>query len=329
MADTPMSLADMIVPEVFYQYTQQYSTTLTDFWTSGIVADLSSLIGDLGGTTVHLPFFNKLAGDTVVVDDTQRLEIRKLTTGEDVAARLFRAFAYGGTDLAADLAGADPMQSIVQSVGTLWAENIQRDLIAVVSGAMSAASMASNVLDLTSAGGTPVTGAASVFDGEAMLDAKQKLGDHGKTLTGIAIHSATETLMQKQDLIDYVQDSQGGKPIPYYMGRRVIVTDEMPVSGSGSNAVFTSYLFGPGAIGYAEKPVKKPVGIDRDELEGMGLEFIATRRTYAIHPRGVKWKGTPVKSTPSNAELATGTNWERVVDPKLVRIVALKHRVAS
>lgn len=323
MADTPMSLSDMIVPEVFYRYTQQYSTVRTDFWSSGIVADLSGLIGDLGGTTVNLPFFNDLSGDTVVIDDDEDLEIRKLSTGMEVAARLFRAFAYGGTDLAADLAGADPMQSILTNVGGLWARNLQQDLLASVGGAMSAASMASNVYDIS---GT--AGAGGVFDGEFLLDGKQKLGDHGETLAGIAVHSATHTLMQKQDLIDYVADSQGGKMIPYYMGKRVIITDSMPTSGSGANTVYTSYLFGPGAIGYAEKPVKKPVGVDRDELKSMGMEFIAMRRTYALHPRGIKWKGTPAKSTASNAELATGTNWERVVDPKLVRIVALKHRNA-
>jgi hypothetical protein len=49
-----------------------------------------------------------------------------------------------------------------------------------------------------------------------------------------------------------------------------------------------------------------------------------------MHPRGVKWLGgTQAGVTPANSELATATNWQRVYDPKIVRIVAFKHMLAA
>ena len=48
-----------------------------------------------------------------------------------------------------------------------------------------------------------------------------------------------------------------------------------------------------------------------------------------MHPRGVKWIGTPVKSTPGNAELATPANWTRVWQPKNIRIVKFVHKLPA
>jgi hypothetical protein len=46
-----------------------------------------------------------------------------------------------------------------------------------------------------------------------------------------------------------------------------------------------------------------------------------------MHPRGIRWKGASTLSTPSNVELANAANWERVFDPKLIRIVQFKHKL--
>jgi hypothetical protein len=42
----------------------------------------------------------------------------------------------------------------------------------------------------------------------------------------------------------------------------------------------------------------------------------------------VKFKNSSVAgSSPTNAELGTGANWERVYEPKNVRIVQFKHKL--
>jgi len=43
----------------------------------------------------------------------------------------------------------------------------------------------------------------------------------------------------------------------------------------------------------------------------------------------VKWTEANVSGAfPTNAELADPDNWERVYEPKAIRIVAFKHKVA-
>ena len=92
--------------------------------------------------------------------------------------------------------------------------------------------------------------------------------------------------------------------------------------------VYTTYLFAKGSIGRGEgTPVSlTPTETDRDSLAGE--DFIINRRALVLHAMGVKWKGTPAGSTPSNAELATGTNWERVYEDKNIGLVAIKHQIA-
>jgi hypothetical protein len=72
-----------------------------------------------------------------------------------------------------------------------------------------------------------------------------------------------------------------------------------------------------------------PVEVERQALKGMGQEYIVQPRQWVMHPRGVKWVGSAAGPTPSNAELATATNWVRVYEAKQIRIVAFKHKLAA
>jgi hypothetical protein len=190
-------------------------------------------------------------------------------------------------------------------------------------GVFGAASMSGNVHDISA-----LSGALAVIDKNTFADAMFKLGDASGGLNAVAVHSATYQKLYKDDLLDTAKGADGAA-FATYQGKRVIVDDGMPVSGG----VYTSYLFGPGAIGHAEGAPKTPTETDRDSL--MGEDVLINRRHFVLHPRGVKWVGTAVVSTgdasaghPTRAELATGTNWVRVYDPKQIRLVAFKHKLA-
>jgi hypothetical protein len=320
---TPVRAADIIQPDFWHQYIVENSTALNNFWQSGIVADMSAMLGDaLNGASVHMPFWSDLYGSSEIVSDSVNLSVNKVTTSQDVAAKLIRAKVYGGSDLAADLAGSDPMTVIVSRFAEFWNRDLQDVLLAVVAGAtgaLAAEGTPVNTLDITGA-----TGAAAVFDGESFIDAKFRLGDHESDLAAVVVHSKTYALMQKQDLITFVAVSEQGRPIPTYMGKRVIVDDRMPNDGTN----FTTYLFAPGAIGYAEKAPKNPIEAWRDPLSGGGFEYIVQRRMFLLHPRGIKWIGSPALETASNAELATAGNWQRVYQPKNIKLVTFKHKLA-
>lgn len=320
MAQT--KLADMIVPEKFYAYVVQKTLEKSRLFQSGLIVDMTQqLIDELGGKLVNMPFFNDLTGEDEVVDDSDDIQIDGVSTGSDVAVKLYRARAYGGSDLAADLAGADPMDVIASNFGTWWARRFQTVLLSTLKGALSSTGMAGNTLDLTK-----LTNAdAQNFDADSFIDATHMLGDEEGTLRAVACHSDTLKAMKKADLIDTIKDSEGGDDINVYMGKTVIVDDSMPHDAG----VYTTYIFGPGAVGYGEKAPKNPVEADRDPLKGGGFDYIVQRRQFVLHPRGIKWIGNSAKATPSNAELATPANWERVVEPKAVRLVKFVHKIAA
>lgn len=325
---TETRLADMIVPTKFNKYVQVLSTQKSNLFQSGIITDLSSVIdAEIEGKTVNMPFFNDLDtnDEEQILDDTADLTVGKMTTGQDVAVKLLRGKAFGSSDLAADLSGADPIEAIANRFADWWNVRMQKALLSTLAGAMGAANMTGNVSDISA-----LTGGAEYFDADSFIDAAFLLGDEQGGLSAVSVHSLTLKAMVKADLIDFLPDSQGKLTIPTYLGKTVIVDDSMPVTGAGADRVFTTYIFGPGAIGFGERSPKVPVAVGREELKGMGQEYIVNRRQWVMHPRGIKWLGgTQAGVTPSNTELATASNWTRVYDPKIIRIVAFKHKLAA
>jgi hypothetical protein len=325
---TETRLADMIVPTKFNKYVQTLSTKKSRLYQSGIITDLSSVIdAEIEGKTVNMPFFNDLDTDDeeVVLTDTSDLTVGKMTTGQDVAVKLLRGKAFGTSDLAADLSGADPIDAIANRFADWWNVRMQAALLSTLAGAMGAANMAGNVNDISG-----LAGGAEFFDADSFIDSAFLLGDEQGGLTGVSVHSLTLKAMVKADLIDFLPDSEGKLTIPTYLGKTVIVDDSMPVSGAGADRIFTTYIFGQGAVGYGEKSPKVPVEVERQALKGMGQEYIVNRRQWVMHLRGIKWLGgTQAGVTPTNAELALPANWTRVYDPKLIRCVAFKHKLAA
>ncbi len=152
------------------------------------------------------------------------------------------------------------------------------------------------------------------------LSCTEKLGDAVDKLTAISMHSFTMAALAKQGLIETVRDADGVVLYKTFMDRRVIVDDGMPVDGD----VFTSFLFGQGAIGFQD--IGAPVGVETDRDSLAGTDILINRRHFVLHPRGIKWAGD-TGIAPNNAGLATAANWERVYDPKQIRIVAFKHKI--
>lgn len=323
----PTRIADVIVPAVFNPYVVQRSTELSALGMAGIISNNPNLdqLATTGGRTINMPFWEDLVGDDEVLSDTTALTPQNITTDQDVATLLMRGKAWAANDLAAALSGDDPMGQIANLVAGFWARKRQQTLLSLLRGVFASASMASNVHDVATANEAPST--TNSFTGATFIDAAGKLGDAEDGLVAIAMHSATYRSLMKQELIDFVQPSQGVR-FPTYQNRRVIVDDGMPfvdVAGTPAYREYTSYLFGPGAIGLGNGGAPVPTETDRDSLAGD--DILINRQHFILHPRGVKFVGSPVGAAATNAELATGTNWSRVYDAKNVRIVAFRHQV--
>src|SRR5690625_4066005 len=319
-------ISDVIVPEVFNDYVIQRSMELSAIYQSGIVANTQEFdkLASYGGTTLNMPYWEDLTGDDEVLSDSGALTPGKISAGQDVARRQARRRAWGVNELAHLLAGDDPMKAIGDLVAGYWSRRMQAVLLSTLGGVFASATMAGNVHDITGE-----TGDAALINGSTFVDATQKLGDAKGQLTGVIMHSATEAYLAKQQLIEYVQEADQSDRIPTYMGKRVIVDDGIPFDTDDNET--TTYLFGPGALALGNGDNLGAVTLtetDRDSLAGE--DYLINRRVFILHPRGVKWTEDTVSGTfPTNAELATATNWSRVYENKAIRMVAFRHKVAT
>jgi len=311
-------IADIIVPSIFNKYMIENAPNKIAILACGIASTVGGVQVGEGGQTVNMPFFQDLAGSDDLLSDSVALVPGKISALADVAIVFRRGKAWSVNDLAADLAGSDPMRAVADLVLGFWDRKFQTALINVLSGAMGTANMTANVLDISG-----LTGGAEIISGSAFVDATQKLGDSKSKISGVLMHSATEAKLAKLDLITYEKTTDKSVEVPFYLGKRVFVDDECPVS----SGTYTTYLFGQGAIGLNFGSAKVPTETDRDSLAGD--DILINRQVFTMHPRGVKWQGgTMAGSSPTNAEAATIGNWTRVYDPKNIRIVQFKHKIA-
>lgn len=309
-------ISDVIVPEVFNPYVVQKTMEKSALYQSGIIANNPELdrLASSGGTIINMPYWEDLTGEDEVLSDEEALTPSKITAGQDAAVLLMRGKAWSTNDLAKALSGSDPMAAIGNLVAEYWVRRMQAMLIAELKGVFAAESMKNKVLDISA------KDTGSSINGETFLDALQLMGDAKDRLTGVIMHSATETQLRKNNLIQTELDSDN-KPISLFMEKRVIIDDSCPYA----DGVYTTYLFGQGAIGLGNGAAPVPTETDRDSLAGD--DILINRKHCIIHPRGVRWVGTPAGSSPTNAELATGTNWNRVYEDKAIRMVEFKHKL--
>lgn len=326
------TLADVIVPELFTPYTVQKTMELSALFNSGIVAHSPEFdrLASEAAPVHNMPFFEDLTGDSENVVEGADLTAAKITSKMDVSTTIRRAKAWSATDLSAALAGKDPMAAIGSLVAGFWARDMQKELINELNGVFGSYTdtnsntvtpLSDHILDISGE-----TGNAAKISASAFIDACQLLGDAQSQLTAVAMHSATKAYLKKQNLIQFERDSTDVE-FETYQGRRVIVDDGCPVA----DGVYTTYLFGNGAIAYGNgSPVGfVPTEIDRDKRKGSGVDYLINRKTFILHPRGIKFTGAvrANQETVSRAELANAQNWQRVYEPKAIRMVAFKHKI--
>ncbi len=329
------TLQDVIVPELFTPYVVNRTMELSALVQCGIIANNSEFdtLASQASPLVNMPFFEDLTGESEQVIEGEDLDDSKITSNKDVAAIIRRAKMWSATDLSAALAGSDPMAAIASLVAGFWARDMQKELVAILKGIFGTVPageegtppaetrLASNLLDISGK-----SGAAANWSGAAFIEAEQRLGDAKAQLTGICMHSATEAYLKKQNLIDQIQPSND-VGFGTYQGKRVIVDDGCPAE----NGVYTTYLFGNGAVALGNgNPVGfVPTETDRAKRKGSGVDYLINRKTMILHPRGVQFTNANVAKTegPSRTELADPSNWKPVYEPKQIRIVAFRHKL--
>lgn len=326
-------ISDVIVPELFTPYVVNRTMELSAFFQSGIVVNSPEFdkLASEAARTHNMPFFEDLEGESEPTLEDVTMTAKKIGSNKDMSTTILRQNMWAATNLSAALAGSDPMKAIGDLVAGFWARDMQKELIAVLSGVFgtytpdggtATTKMSDHILDLT----TLTKAEAKRLSASAFIDACQLLGDAQAQLSGVVMHSATKSYLKKQNLIATERDSVGVE-FETYQDRRVTVDDGCPVE----DGIYTTYLFGNGAVAYGNGNPEGHVAteVDRDKQTGGGIDYLINRKAFILHPRGIAYTGAVRENveTPLRSELKMAENWNPVYEAKQLRIVAIKHTV--
>ena len=202
-------ISDVIQPELFAQYVIDKTTEKSEIMNAGVVEnnpELNRLITG-GGTILTMPKWNDLGGKSQVLDDTNPITVNNITSKSELATLLIRANAWGAHELAGALAGDDPMKAIASRVADWWVRDEKSNIMSILNGVFASNSMSGLVKDITS-------DTNKAISANAVLDAKQLMGDASDLLSMIYMHSATFTELQKQNVIQFIPVAESKISIP-------------------------------------------------------------------------------------------------------------------
>jgi len=331
--------SDLIIPEVFTPYLIEATTQTDSFLQSGVVQPLAelNLSAERGGDFVRIPFYKaNLSGDFEVLTDSSSLTPSKITADQQIAAVLHRGKAFSSRDLASLAIGSstDPMAAIAQKTAAYINNQKQKDLYSCLTGAFGSInnnSSSSALFGLTidsESGDSPTT-----LSPRHVAKAQSLLGDQGSKLTSIAMHSKCYYDLMERNAVDFVAatDINGGGATASggtfqgafqnpnfgsFMGLNVIVSDDIPTTGTGSSTEYSVFMFAAGSVVTGEQaPVRTQTDRDILALE----EAMAIDLHYIYHPVGLKYAVSTVN--PTRSVLETVGSWSKVYETKNIGIV--------
>lgn len=350
MATGPITqISDVIVPELFTPYVRQLTEQKSRLINSGAVVRNPRLDAFLDGPglTVNVPSMSPLDDDAENISSDEADDRitglsnnsvpKKITTSQETAVRLSRNQSWSSADLVAALSAFDPLQAVSEYASSYWARRLQAAFVATVNGVFADNAAAPTGTehsqdDMTAdISGVSYTAGTTDFSTSAFIDATVTMGDSMEDLGLVMTHSIVFARMQKNNLIDFIVDSESNVRIPTYLGRTLIVDDSMPASGG----VYETWLLGRGAIQFGSSSPKKPTAVKRDEDAGNGggAEILYSRVEWTIHPTGHAYVGVAPDGGPSNAatsnNLANADSWKRAYSErkqiKMARLITREH----
>ena len=330
------TIADMqIVPEKFTQYVTERTTEKSAMVNAGIAtgdATVAQLINGTprGGRFITIPAWQPLDASTEEdVFGEDAVSVGGITTSDSRATLLMRQKAWGDTDLAHVLGGADPMAAIINQMADWRNQREQKIYLAILKAILdpSAGALKAHVNDISSGSGD-----AALISAGATLDTKQALGDAYNKLGMVFMHSAVYTYLQKQGLITRTpifDPSQSPVELETYMGYNITIDDGMPVNGG----VYDTFILGANAFIRENGTPAGFVGTETDRDKFEAKNYLINRWCQVIHPRGFSWVPDETatllsgKKFPNNADLSVAANWRLATNHKNVPIACLRHKI--
>lgn len=333
-------------PQAFGKYVERIpKTRKNELIKSGVLKgnqEIRDAFSSQTGTAYAvLPMYGRIGGTVQNYDGETDMEAQGSTTYERGVVVVGRMGAWVEKDFSTDITGGvDFMDNVASQVSEYFEDVDQDTLLAILKGifAMTGAKnlefVNNHTLDITGEEGEKANAGATTLN-----SAIQKAsGDKKAKFTMAIMHSTVATNLENLQLLSYLKytDANGVQrdlTLASWNGRIVLIDDNMPteeveaVEESGTKGQenyvapqeaytkYTTYILGDGAIDYEDVGVKVPFEMDRNPAKNGGQDTLYARQRKVFAPYGISYtKKSQAKLSPTNEELANGTNWELVND---------------
>lgn len=329
-------IATSFIPEIQSPYINERSTTLSALWQSGIVETNQNMAGGLGsghGNRVTVPFNLSIEDEDATVG-SYTLANKIVPTRIDNSLYTFhattRAKSWTTADLDRIVVGHDPVGVLTEQLGSFWANNYQKDVLQSCQGVIAdniandSGDMVNDIYSDVVAGSLT---AAELISADAVIDTQHTMGDHRGMLNAIIMHSDVRKQLEKDEPNNFIPASATNIGFATYLGLAVIEDDTMTVTAGTNTPSYDTFLFGAGVFQYGSDSRLVSEEWDRDitSSDGMGEDFMVTRRRFALHPQGFDFTLTNPEDMPSRADLAVAGNWDRKVsNRKQIKMAVLR-----
>lgn len=305
-------------PSVFEKYVSQIERTRTNelINSSAITQrpDLKLRMNEqVGGNIIVTPIRGLLGGDADNYDGQTDITTDGTTTLYQKRVVIGRAHGWTEKDFAYDITGGeDPMENVANQILDWWAERKQDSLLSILEG----------IFKVTKGENKKFVDTHTYEDakfGQVTLNnaLQQAFGANKGKFAAAIMNSAVATQLENLQLIQYAKytDARGiERPMALASlnGRPIIIDDSLPVK----DGKYTSYILGEGAFEYTDAGAKTPYEPFRNPAKNGGETSLFVRNRWCYAPRGISFTEASMSSlSPTDKELATGTNWEVVKGP--------------
>lgn len=226
-----------------------------------------------------------------------------LSASHYMALRQDLNWGWAAGDLVRIITKYNPTQGATAAIPAFWSEVAEKIAVSAVKGAIA------------SDAGFTIGDGIDELNLELMIDGET---DMASDAVAIALSRKSLGKLKKSNINDFKDKSETNLGFSTYAGRALLVTEAF-----GDDA---SVLIGAGALVFGNGNVPNQIAFeferDASAANGGGGEIVRTRQSVVAQVQGMSYKGDV---RPNLAALATGTNWEAVLETGLIGVRKIRH----
>lgn len=277
---TITNLQANFVPEVWAAWVYDRMTETNAMMKSGILANDSQLGPQLlsRGLFVTIPHMQHVDSTLEPQDWNNKTDLvaHDGTSFTENDVKMTDAQVFGSSDYDEFVTGAQSLNNLSAQFPDYWNHVDTQRMFQV----LNAAYLNADIATAKSYG----VGGEKDFAAADFVKAMARMGDVSANKPNrMAVNSGAYNYMVEQNLITFMQPSEGGKPIGSYNGLLITQDDQVPLTSDGKTC---AYIYGPGAINYSIATPTNGVALVRDELHQGGISAISHKRVSTMHVAG-------------------------------------------